>query len=53
MPDQAEGGDVNAIVARARATGLTHLYVRTGSSVDGFYAAPSSMLSCRSRMPAA
>ncbi|HEX2381273.1 MAG TPA: hypothetical protein VHI95_01450 [Acidimicrobiales bacterium] len=40
MPDQAEGGDVNAIVARAQATGLTHLYVRTGSSVDGFYAAP-------------
>jgi hypothetical protein len=40
MPDQVEGGDVNAIVARAQATGLTHLYVRTGSSVDGFYAAP-------------
>jgi len=40
LPDQAEGGDVNAIVARAHATGLTHLYVRTGSSVDGFYAAP-------------
>ena len=40
MPDQVEGGDANAIVARAKATGLTHLYVRTGSSVDGFYAAP-------------
>jgi hypothetical protein len=40
MPDQIEGGDVNAIVAKAQATGLTHLYVRTGSSVDGFYAAP-------------
>jgi hypothetical protein len=37
-PDQVEGGDVNAIVARAKATGLTHLYVRTGSSVDGFNA---------------
>ena len=39
LPDQAEGGDPNAIVARAQATGLTHLYVRTGSSVDGFNAA--------------
>jgi hypothetical protein len=36
LPDQAEGGDPNAIVERAKATGLTHLYVRTGSSVDGF-----------------
>ncbi|MEY2435906.1 MAG: hypothetical protein QOF97_742 [Acidimicrobiaceae bacterium] len=38
QPDQVEGGDVNAMVARAKATGLTHIYVRTGSSVDGFYA---------------
>ena len=38
QPDQADGGDPNAIVARAKATGLTHLYVRTGSSVDGFNA---------------
>ena len=27
-------------MAKAQAVGLTHLYVRTGSSVDGFYAAP-------------
>jgi hypothetical protein len=39
QPDQADGGDPNAIVARAKATGLTHLYVRTGSSIDGFNAA--------------
>jgi len=38
MPDRVEGGDPNAIVARATAAGLSHLYVRTGSSVDGFYA---------------
>ena len=36
LPQDVEGGDPNAIVARAQATGLTHLYVRTGSSVDGF-----------------
>src|SRR4051794_4941490 len=40
QPEQVEGGDVNAMVARARAAGLTHIYVRTGSSVDGFYAQP-------------
>jgi hypothetical protein len=40
LPDQVEGGDPNAIVARAQATGLTHLYVRVGSSVDGFNGAP-------------
>ena len=40
LPDQAEGGDPNAIVARATATGLTHLYVRMGSSVDGFNGGP-------------
>ncbi len=39
-PDKTEGGDVAAIVAKARAAGLSHLYVRTGSSWDGFYAAP-------------
>lgn len=38
-PDKTEGGDVNAIVARAKAVGLTHLYVRTGSTWDGFNAA--------------
>jgi hypothetical protein len=40
QPDQAEGGDPAAIIARAQATGLSHLYVRTGSSVDGFVGAP-------------
>jgi hypothetical protein len=40
QPDQVEGGDVNAMVARATATGLTHVYVRMGSSVDGFTAGP-------------
>ena len=40
LPDQVEGGDANAIVAEPKRSGLTHLYVRTGSSVDGFYAAP-------------
>ena len=32
------GGDPAAIVARARETGLSHLYLRVGSSKDGFYA---------------
>lgn len=35
---QTEGGNVEAIVARARAAGLSHIYVRTGSEPDGFYA---------------
>jgi hypothetical protein len=39
-PEKTEGGDVAAIVAKARAAGLSHLYVRTGSSWDGFYAGP-------------
>lgn len=38
--DKTENGDVNAIVTKALSTGLTHLYVRTGSSWDGFYAGP-------------
>ena len=37
--EQAEGGDPQAIVSRARAAGLTHLYVRTASLRDRFYAA--------------
>lgn len=36
--ERAEGGNPEAIVARARAAGLTHLYVRLGSSKKGFYA---------------
>jgi hypothetical protein len=37
-PEKTEGGDVAAIVAKAKAAGLSHLYVRTGSSWNGFYA---------------
>jgi hypothetical protein len=37
---RTEGGNVNAIVSRAKAVGLTHLYVRAGSAWDGFYAGP-------------
>ena len=40
LSDHAEAGDVGAIVARARAVGLTHLYVRTASLRQGFYAGP-------------
>lgn len=39
-PQDTEGGDVVAIVARARQVGLGELYIRTGSSKDGFYAGP-------------
>ena len=35
---QAAGGDPAAIVAQAKDYGLTHLYLRLGSSKDGFYA---------------
>ncbi|HUP86593.1 MAG TPA: peptidoglycan-binding domain-containing protein [Acidimicrobiales bacterium] len=40
MDDRAEGGDAEAIVARAKATGLTHLYVRTGTLKGGFVGGP-------------
>jgi hypothetical protein len=40
QPEQVEGGDVTAMVGRATAAGLTHVYVRMGSSVDGFTAGP-------------
>ena len=40
QPDKTEGGNVQAIVKKAKAVGLSHLYVRTGSSWDGFYAGP-------------
>lgn len=36
---QSEGGDADAIVARAVAAGLRQLWVRVGDSQDGFYAA--------------
>ena len=37
---KSNGGKAAAVVARARATGLTHLFVRTGSSRDGFTGRP-------------
>jgi len=40
LSDKVEGGDPAAIVARAREVGLTHLYVRTASRAEGFYAGP-------------
>jgi hypothetical protein len=40
QPWKAENGNVQAMVARAQAAGLTHIYVRTGSSVTGFDAGP-------------
>lgn len=36
--DRAEGGNPTAIVAKAKAVGITHVYVRLGSSHRGFYA---------------
>ena len=38
VPEQIEGGNIDAFVARAKDVGLTHVYVRTGSSRMGFYA---------------
>ncbi len=38
LPQEVEGGDVDALVTRAEKVGLTHVYVRTGSSRQGFYA---------------
>ena len=38
QPKAVEGGNPEAIVARAKAVGLTHIFVRTGSSKTGFYA---------------
>ncbi len=40
VTDQVEGGNVDALIDRARHVGLTHIYVRTGSSKSGFYAQP-------------
>jgi hypothetical protein len=39
-PAKTENGNAGAIVARAKATGLTHLWVRMGSNWDGFNVAP-------------
>jgi hypothetical protein len=38
--DRTEGGDVHAIVAKAKEIGLTHVYVRTGSSWMGLHGTP-------------
>lgn len=35
--NRAENGDVGRIVNQAKAAGLTHIYVRTGSSKSGFH----------------
>jgi len=40
LADQAEGGNPEALVAKAKEVGLTHLYVRTASRSQGFYAGP-------------
>jgi hypothetical protein len=40
LPEVTEGGNAAAIVARAKAVGLTHLYVQTGSSWKGFIGGP-------------
>jgi hypothetical protein len=37
--EETEGGDARAIVHRAQVTGLSHLYVRTGTRKGGFDAA--------------
>jgi putative peptidoglycan binding protein len=37
---ESDGGDPARIVERAKANGVMHIYVRTGSSYDGFYAGP-------------
>jgi hypothetical protein len=40
MEERAEGGDAAAIVNRALANGMTHLYVRTGTLKGGFVGGP-------------
>jgi hypothetical protein len=39
QPERTEGNNAAAIVTRAKATGLTHLYVRTGTLKEGFVGA--------------
>lgn len=39
--DRSQGGNGHAIVARARAAGLTHLFVQTGSSKKGPIGSPA------------
>jgi hypothetical protein len=38
-PEATEGGDAQAIIRKARRIGLSHIYVRTGSSWQGFHGA--------------
>ena len=38
--ERSAGGDPHALVARSQQLGLTHLYVRLGSSKKGFYGGP-------------
>ena len=40
LPDKTEGGNVQAIVDKAKAAGLSHLWVRMGSAWDGFNVVP-------------
>lgn len=40
LPAATEGGNVAAIVSKAKVAGLTHLWVRMGSAWDGFNVAP-------------
>ena len=39
--DETEGGNAKRIVSRAKANGLTHLYVRTGTRKGGFDGGPT------------
>ena len=39
QPERTSGGNAHAIVQRAKRFGLTHVYVRTGSSWKGFHGA--------------
>jgi hypothetical protein len=39
-PDKTEGGNVAAIVSKAKAVGLNYLYVHLGSSTGGFFGQP-------------
>jgi hypothetical protein len=38
-PEDTENGDARAVIERAEEVGLTHIYVRTGSSWQGFHGA--------------
>ncbi|HUR78703.1 MAG TPA: peptidoglycan-binding domain-containing protein [Acidimicrobiales bacterium] len=40
QPERAEGGNPQAIVAKAQRYGINYLYVRTGSTKQGFHGGP-------------